>query len=263
MQLNLPRFSINLTTHAHSPSICLWVRWSTIATHLDGRTDNEIKNYWNTHIRKKLLRMGVDPVTHQRLPPDDILSGALAAAATPAGLPEALLSAAVSLGGLNSVLMQAQALQLLLQAINGGGGAAAAAGLTAANFGSAASAADNNAMLNARSMVPSFLQDQMSLLQAHASYGPADDYLNNIVASFPEFDAVQQLSASSPAPATTAAALAVPASFPQGVAAAANRPLQGFAGLVSSEANDMPSMCSLEDDRFWKDMLAESSSLPL
>uniref|UniRef100_R7VZI6 Transcription factor MYB39 n=1 Tax=Aegilops tauschii TaxID=37682 RepID=R7VZI6_AEGTA len=45
-------------------------KWSTIATHLDGRTDNEIKNYWNTHIRKKLLRMGVDPVTHQQLPPD-------------------------------------------------------------------------------------------------------------------------------------------------------------------------------------------------
>ncbi|KAL5054381.1 hypothetical protein RYX36_035063 [Vicia faba] len=29
-----------------------------------GRTDNEIKNYWNTHIRKRLLRMGIDPVTH-------------------------------------------------------------------------------------------------------------------------------------------------------------------------------------------------------
>ncbi|GJN29094.1 hypothetical protein PR202_gb17287 [Eleusine coracana subsp. coracana] len=26
-------------------------------------TDNEIKNHWNTHIRKKLLRMGIDPVT--------------------------------------------------------------------------------------------------------------------------------------------------------------------------------------------------------
>ncbi|KAG2682045.1 hypothetical protein I3760_11G172500 [Carya illinoinensis] len=31
---------------------------------LPGRTDNEIKNYWNTHIRKKLARMGIDPVTH-------------------------------------------------------------------------------------------------------------------------------------------------------------------------------------------------------
>ncbi|KAJ1390398.1 SANT/Myb domain [Sesbania bispinosa] len=39
-------------------------KWSTIASRLPGRTDNEIKNYWNTHIRKRLLRMGIDPVTH-------------------------------------------------------------------------------------------------------------------------------------------------------------------------------------------------------
>ncbi|KAJ6417266.1 hypothetical protein OIU84_003054 [Salix udensis] len=40
-------------------------KWSTIATRLPGRTDNEIKNYWNTHIKKRLLRMGIDPVTHK------------------------------------------------------------------------------------------------------------------------------------------------------------------------------------------------------
>ncbi|XP_047938476.1 transcription factor MYB102-like [Salvia hispanica] len=39
-------------------------KWSAIAGRLPGRTDNEIKNYWNTHIRKRLLRMGIDPVTH-------------------------------------------------------------------------------------------------------------------------------------------------------------------------------------------------------
>ncbi|RRT80525.1 hypothetical protein B296_00002648 [Ensete ventricosum] len=39
--------------------------WSSIATKLPGRTDNEIKNYWNTHLRKKLMRMGIDPVTHR------------------------------------------------------------------------------------------------------------------------------------------------------------------------------------------------------
>ncbi|KAF0898324.1 hypothetical protein E2562_007175 [Oryza meyeriana var. granulata] len=40
-------------------------KWSLIAARLPGRTDNEIKNYWNTHIRRKLLGRGIDPVTHR------------------------------------------------------------------------------------------------------------------------------------------------------------------------------------------------------
>lgn len=44
--------------------ICSY-RWSLIAGRLPGRTDNEIKNYWNTHIRRKLLSRGVDPSTHR------------------------------------------------------------------------------------------------------------------------------------------------------------------------------------------------------
>ncbi|KAH6763112.1 myb domain protein 106 [Perilla frutescens var. hirtella] len=41
------------------------LRWSSIATHLPKRTDNEIKNYWNTHLKKKLNKMGIDPITHK------------------------------------------------------------------------------------------------------------------------------------------------------------------------------------------------------
>ncbi|KAI9192215.1 hypothetical protein LWI28_019628 [Acer negundo] len=33
-------------------------RWSLIAGRLPGRTDNEVKNYWNTHLNKKLCRSG-------------------------------------------------------------------------------------------------------------------------------------------------------------------------------------------------------------
>ncbi|KAG5051447.1 hypothetical protein JHK87_003645 [Glycine soja] len=40
-------------------------KWSIIAAHLPNRTDNEIKNYWNTNIKKRLIRMGLDPITHK------------------------------------------------------------------------------------------------------------------------------------------------------------------------------------------------------
>ncbi|XP_047323669.1 myb-related protein 308-like [Impatiens glandulifera] len=42
-------------------------KWSLIAGRLPGRTDNEIKNYWNTHIRRKLLNRGIDPVSHRSI----------------------------------------------------------------------------------------------------------------------------------------------------------------------------------------------------
>ncbi|XWS47580.1 hypothetical protein CRYUN_Cryun14cG0164300 [Craigia yunnanensis] len=40
-------------------------RWSLIAGRLPGRTDNEVKNYWNSHINRKLIKMGIDPNNHK------------------------------------------------------------------------------------------------------------------------------------------------------------------------------------------------------
>lgn len=36
-----------------------------IAQQLQGRTDNDVKSYWNTKLKKKLTDMGIDPVTHK------------------------------------------------------------------------------------------------------------------------------------------------------------------------------------------------------
>ncbi|CAD6211316.1 unnamed protein product [Miscanthus lutarioriparius] len=54
----------DLIIHLHS---LLGNKWSRIAAQLPGRTDNEVKNFWNSYIKKRLRERGIDPATHQPL----------------------------------------------------------------------------------------------------------------------------------------------------------------------------------------------------
>lgn len=49
-------------------------RWSIIAGRVPGRTDNEIKNYWNTNLSKKLAVRGIDPKTHKKITTTDSIN---------------------------------------------------------------------------------------------------------------------------------------------------------------------------------------------
>ncbi|KAL0877826.1 hypothetical protein Bca101_027532 [Brassica carinata] len=40
-------------------------RWSLIAGRLPGRTDTEIRIHWETNLKRKLMKMGIDPTNHR------------------------------------------------------------------------------------------------------------------------------------------------------------------------------------------------------
>lgn len=94
-------------------------KWSRIATQLPGRTDNEIKNYWNTHLRKKLLQMGIDPATHKpRTDFNHLMSLSQLLGAANFGNLMSPWSSALTLQADASQLARIQLLQNMLQVIN-------------------------------------------------------------------------------------------------------------------------------------------------
>ncbi|KAK1564698.1 hypothetical protein Q3G72_009490 [Acer saccharum] len=58
-------FSQQEEDHILSLHEVLGNRWAQIAAQLPGRTDNEIKNFWNSCLKKKLMKQGIDPTTHK------------------------------------------------------------------------------------------------------------------------------------------------------------------------------------------------------
>ncbi|KAJ8570576.1 hypothetical protein K7X08_037548 [Anisodus acutangulus] len=65
----------NFTSHEEGMIIHLQAllgnKWAAIASYLPQRTDNDIKNYWNTHLKKKLKKFQTDLDSHNLAPPSD------------------------------------------------------------------------------------------------------------------------------------------------------------------------------------------------
>lgn len=54
--VNQMHINSNDTPDVTLMSLVLFFRWSAIAARLPGRTDNEIKNVWHTHLKKRLRK---------------------------------------------------------------------------------------------------------------------------------------------------------------------------------------------------------------
>ncbi|CAH8257794.1 unnamed protein product [Arabidopsis lyrata] len=61
-QINFSKDEDDLILKLHA---LLGNRWSLIAGRLPGRTDNEVRIHWETYLKRKLMKMGIDPTNHR------------------------------------------------------------------------------------------------------------------------------------------------------------------------------------------------------